>query len=98
MPIWSRPALWNVKKYVFLGWDPSAGTLPHQHQPRRRLQRDGASLGLVKRNQINLQLDLVPFNQLQRRIRYGTCCAPAAPARGAAAGWAGCVLPQEGSA
>lgn len=28
MPIWSRPALWNVKKYVFLGWDPHAGNPP----------------------------------------------------------------------
>lgn len=82
MPIWSRPALWNVKKYVFLGWDPHAGT--HQHWPKRRLWRNGASLGLVKRNQINLQLDLVPFNQLQRRMRYGTRCALAAPA------WRGC--------
>lgn len=82
MPIWSRPALWNVKKYVFLGWDPHAGT--HQHWPRWRLWRNGASLGLVKRNQINLQLDLVPFNQLQRRMRYGTRCALAAPA------WRGC--------
>lgn len=77
MPIWSRPALWNVKKYVFLGWDPHAGT--HQHWPRWRLWRNGASLGLVKRNQINLQLDLVPFNQLQRRMRYGTRCAPRRP-------------------
>lgn len=84
MPIWSRPALWNVKKYVFLGWDPHARTLRHQHRLRRRLRRDGASLGLVKRNQINLQLDLVPFNQLQRRMRYGTRCALAALA------WRGC--------
>ncbi|XP_009469249.1 PREDICTED: interferon alpha-inducible protein 27-like protein 2A [Nipponia nippon] len=54
---------------------------PRQHRPRRCLRRDGASLGLVKRNQINLQLDLVPFNQLQRRMRYGTHCVLAAPAR-----------------
>ncbi|XP_074706962.1 uncharacterized protein LOC141934988 [Strix aluco] len=77
MPIWSRLALWNVKKYVFLGWDPHTGTHHHQqHRPRRHLWRHGASLGLVKRNQINLQLDLVPFNQLQRRMSYSTRSNP----------------------
>lgn len=35
MPIWSRPALWNVKKYVFLGWDPHAGSPHGQHRPDR---------------------------------------------------------------
>ncbi|XP_075378427.1 uncharacterized protein LOC142419385 [Mycteria americana] len=54
---------------------------PRQHRHRWCLRRDGASLGLVKRNQINLQLDLVPFNQLQRRMRYGTRCVLTAPAR-----------------
>lgn len=45
MPIWSRPALWNVKKYVFLGWDPRAGTpmpAPAQTAPPERRCVPGA--------------------------------------------------------
>lgn len=54
MPIWSRPALWNVKKYVSSGWDPHAGTpsLPAALMASME-RRSGAFLGLVKRNQIN---------------------------------------------
>lgn len=37
MPIWSRPVLWNVKKYVFLGWDP------HAKRPHRQQSPEGAS-------------------------------------------------------
>ncbi|XP_040390784.1 collagen alpha-1(I) chain-like isoform X1 [Cygnus olor] len=46
-------------------------------RPRWHLRRESASLGLVKRNQINLQLDLVPFNQL----RWRTGCVLASSPR-----------------
>lgn len=70
------------------------GTLQLLRWPRWTLRRDVVSLGLVKRNQINLQLDLVPFNQLQRRKHRGTT-APSLPRPpGAAAGSDGCSLPR----
>lgn len=63
MPIWSRPALWNVKKYVSLGWDPRAGTpsLPAALMASAERCVPGAG----KKEPDQLQLDLVPFNQLQ---------------------------------
>lgn len=63
-----------LRSMYFWAGTPAPGPTRHQHRPRQRLRRDGASLGLVKRNQINLQLDLVPFNQLQRRMCHGPGC------------------------